>query len=181
VRAIAGLAVVAAVVVVAAGCGGESSAEASFRTNANQTCRSVARDVVAMPARERHELAAGLELFHESATRLAHVHAPARDARIFHDLVARLRDAAASSRAHSAEIYALDHRFAREMKNFGSRFRPGTKPPHVNMHLVERIDSLARTPLRDIRRAGKDARALKLSACAFGVSSRVSTQLTNSP
>jgi hypothetical protein len=127
-----------------------------------------------VPASERHKLAAGLELFQQSATQLARVHPPGRDARTFHDLVARLRGAAASSRANSAEIYALDHRFASEMKNFASHFRPGEKPPHGYMQLVQRIDALARTPLRDTRLAGKDARALKLSACAFGVSSSVS-------
>ena len=176
VRFVVVLAVLAAVAVVVAGCGGQSSAEASFRTKANDACRSVARDIVAMPASSQHKLATGLGFLQESATRLARVHAPARDARTFHDLIARLHGAAAFSKAHSAQIYALDHRYEREMKRFGS---PGTdKIPHVNLHLVERINALAGTPLRDIDLAGKDARALRLDACAFGVSSKVTTRLS---
>jgi len=162
--------------IVAAGCGGQGSAEASFRTKANDACRSVARDALDLPASETHKLAAGLVLFQESATRLARVHAPGRDARTFHDLITRLRGAAVYSKANAPRIYALDHRFEREMKRFGS---PGTnKIPHVNIHLVKRINALARVPLRDIRLAGSDARSLKLTACAFGVRNSVSINPT---
>jgi hypothetical protein len=165
-------------VVVAAGCGGQGSAEADFRTKANDACRSVARDALNLPAGERHKLAAGLGLFQESATRLARVHAPARDARTFRDLITRLHRAAVSSKANAPRIYALDHRFERELKSVGRHIGRAIKFPHVNMHLVERINALARGPLRDIRLAGNDARALKLSACTFGVSSSVSISPT---
>jgi hypothetical protein len=176
VRFVLVLAVLGAVAVVAAGCGGQGSTEASFRTKANDACRGVARDVLTLPASSQHKLGAGVGLLQESATRLARIHAPARDARTFRDLISRLHGAAASSRAHSEQIYALDHRFAREMKSFGS---PGTnKIPHVNMHLVERINALSRGPLRDIRLAGRDARALKLSACGFGVGTTVTLTTT---
>ncbi|HKD94243.1 MAG TPA: hypothetical protein VKB43_05990 [Gaiellaceae bacterium] len=168
-----------ALVIAASGCGGQSSSEVSFRTKANQACRSVARHVFGLPASEQRKPAAGLGLLQESATRLARIHAPAHDARTFDDLITRLHGAAASLKVNTPRVYALDHKFEREMKSFGS---PGTnKIPHVNTHLLKRINALARRPLRNIRLAGNDARALKLSACAFGVSSRVSTQLSKSP
>jgi hypothetical protein len=167
-----------AAVMAAAGCGGQSSAEVSFRTKADEACRSAARDVLALPASSQHKLAAGLGLLQENATRLARIHPPARDARTFHDLIARLHGAAAASKANDARIYALDHRFEREMKSFGRRVRSGGKFPHVDTHLVERINALARTPLNEIRLAGQDARALKLKDCAFSVTNRVSTRLS---
>lgn len=172
-RVVVTLAALAAVAVVAAGCGGQSSAEVSFRTKANQACRSVARDVLALPPRSQHKLAIGLGLLQESATRLARVHPPARDASTFRDLIARLHGAAVSSKANSAEVYALDQRFEREMKSFGSRILRGDKVPHSIPHLVERINAMARTPLRDITLAGKDARALDLGACAFKTTDKV--------
>jgi hypothetical protein len=176
VRSVAALTALAALTIVAAGCGGQSSAEAGFRTKANQACRSAARDALGLPASSKRKLATGLELLQETSTRLARVHAPGRDSRAFRDLIARLHGAATASKANDPEIYALDHRFEREMKSFGS---PGTnRIPHVNVHLLKRINALARPPLRDIRLAGQDARALKLSACTVGVHSSVSINPT---
>lgn len=178
-RLVVALAALAAVVLVVAGCGGQGSAETAFRTKASQACREVDLHAKHVTGDSRRSVNEGLGILEDMADRLARVRPPAHDAHSYRDLIARVKDSTTFTKAHEAQEYSLLHRFGSEMKSFGRHLRSGDKaPPHFDKHLVERIDSLARRPLNDLRRAGNDARTLKLSACTFGVSSSVTVTKT---
>ena len=87
-----------AVVVLTAGCGGQSSSEASFRTKANAACRNAAFDIKHVTGDSEQSVNKGLEFFRDTATRLARVQPPPRDAHTYHDLVARLKGDASFGR-----------------------------------------------------------------------------------
>jgi hypothetical protein len=170
------LAALAVVALGAAGCGGSGASEAAFRTKVDSACRYVARHAKRVHGDSRRSVDQGIVLLEAMADRLGRLRPPAHDKATYRDLVARLHDAAAYTKAHEAQLYGLDHTLESKLKSEVRYFQANGKAPrHATFQrLFSRIRTLERRPVKDLRRAGRDARTLRLSACKVSSSGRSS-------
>jgi hypothetical protein len=148
-------------VLLASGCGGSGGgghrlSEAAFRVRANHICTGLTRqEKPDLSSSSKASVDRNLGRIDDALGQLEGLRPPAGDEARYHALLTRFKRSVAFVKAKEPLLIELTH----QLRSHSSDSRT-----------MARYQRIVRPFLRDVARAGADARALGLGACANGLS-----------